>query len=84
MFIEVPKNCHKHVPMESGEKCLVEKSLVEKMAIQRKPGGKKAWSVLGKNGKKFGGLFLGLIHIKINDEVKLTCYFNHLISKCVL
>ena len=37
------------------------------MAVERKPGGKKAWC-----------LFLGLIHIKINDEVKLTDYFNQL------
>ena len=47
--------------------------------MERKPGGKKAWSVLEKMEKKPGVFFLGLIHIKINDEVKLTQYFNHLI-----
>ena len=61
----------------------MEKSLVEKMAVERKPGGKKAWSVLEKMEKKPGVFFLGLIHIKINDEVKLIHYFIHLISKCV-
>ena len=52
------------------------------MAVERKPGGKKAWSVLDKMEKK-PGVFLGLIHIKINDEVRLTHYFNHMILKCV-
>ena len=46
--------------------------------MERKPGGKKAWSVLKKNGKKPGVFFLGLIHIKIKDEAKLTYYFNQL------
>ena len=32
----------------------------------------------GKDGKKALCLFLGLKHIKINDEVKLTDYFNQL------
>ena len=36
---------------ESGKKSLVEKSLVEKMAVERKPGGKKALSVLEKMEK---------------------------------
>ena len=46
--------------------------------MERKPGGKKAWSVLEKMEKKSGVFFLGLIHIKINDEAKLTDYFNQL------
>ena len=51
------------------------------MAVERS--GKKAWwkeSLVwfGKDGKKPGVLFLGLIHIKINDEAKLTDYFNRL------
>ena len=46
--------------------------------VERKPGGKKAWSVLEKKEKKPGVFFLGLKHIKINDEVKLTDYFNRL------
>ena len=53
------------------------------MAVERKPGGKKAWSVLEKIGKKSGVFVLSLIRIKINDEVKLTHYLIHLISKCV-
>ena len=45
--------------------------------MERKPGGKKAWSVLEKMEKSLVS-FLGLIHIKINDEAKLTDYFNQL------
>ena len=45
--------------------------------MERKPGGKKAWSLLEEMEKAWG-LFLGLKHIKINDEVKLTDYFNRL------
>ena len=33
----------------------MEKSLVEKMAVEKKPGGKKAWSILEKMEKKPGG-----------------------------
>ena len=40
------------------------KSMVEKMAVERKPGGKKAWSIWKRWEKS------GFIHIKINDEVK--------------
>ena len=52
------------------------------MAVERS--GKKAWwkeslDCYGKDGKKPGVFFLGLIHIKINDEVKLTHYINYLI-----
>ena len=51
------------------------------MAVERS--GKKAWwreslVCFGKDGKKSWCLFLGLIHIKINDEAKLTDYFNQL------
>ena len=47
--------------------------------MERRPGGKKAWSVLEKMGKKAWCLFfLGLIHIKIKDKAKLTYYFNQL------
>ena len=46
--------------------------------MEKKPGGKKAWSVLEKMEKKPGVFFSGLIHIKINDEAKLTDYFNQL------
>ena len=61
-----------------GKKAWWKKSLVEKMAVERKPGlfwkrWKKAWCIF----------FLGLIHIKMNDEVKLTHYFIHLNTKCV-
>ena len=35
-----------------GEKAWWKKSLVEKMAMERKPGGKKPWSVLEKMEKK--------------------------------
>ena len=37
--------------------------------VERKPGGKKAWSFLEKMGKKPGALFSGLIHTKINDQI---------------
>ena len=47
--------------------------------MERKPGGKKASSVLEKMEKKPGVFFLGLIHFKINNEVKLIHYFNNLI-----
>ena len=69
-----------------GKKAWWKESLLEK-----KPGGKngsgKKWKenlVEGKPGlfwkrwKKALCLFLGLKHIKINDEVKLTDYFNRL------
>ena len=56
--------------------------------MEKKPGGKngsgkKAWwkeslVSFGKDGKKAWCLFLGLKHIKLNDEVKLTDYFNRL------
>ena len=71
----------------SNDKQIWGKSLVEK-----KPGGKngseKKWKespverkpgLVWKRWKKARCLFLGLIHVKINDEVKLTYYFNHLI-----
>ena len=53
---------------------------------EKKPGGKngsgKKWKEslvsFGKDGKKPGVFFLGWKHIKINDEVKLTDYFNRL------
>ena len=47
------------------------------MAVERR--GKKAWSVLEKMEKRLGVFFLGFMQIKINDEVKLAHYFNHLI-----
>ena len=42
--------------------------------MEKKPGGKKAWCVLEKMEKK-PCVFLGLIQMKINDEVKLTHSF---------
>ena len=68
---------------ESGKKAWWKKSLVEKMAVERKPGSKKAWSVLEKMKKSLVSFFRFDTYIKINDEVKLTHYFIHLISKCV-
>ena len=53
------------------------KSLVENMAVERKPG------LFWKRWKKAWCIFLGLIHIQFNDEVKLTHYFIHLNTKCV-
>ena len=43
------------------------KILVEKMVVERKPAGKKAWHVLKNVGKKAWS-FLFFIHIKSNDE----------------
>ena len=51
------------------------------MAVERrgkKPGGKKVWSLLEKMGKRTGVFFLGLKQIRLNDEVKLTDYFNRI------
>ena len=45
--------------------------------MEKKPGGKKAWSVLVKMEKSLVSC-LGLIHIKNNENVKLTDYFNRL------
>ena len=42
--------------------------------MEKKPGGKKAWCVLEKMDKSLV-FFLGLIQMKINDEVKLTHSF---------
>ena len=67
---------------ESGEKSLMEKKpggktgngkKWKKSLVERKPG------VFWKRWKKSLVFFLGLIHMKINDEVKLTHSFNHLI-----
>ena len=56
------------------------------MTPGKKPGGKKAWWKKWKwkeverkpGGKKAWCLFLGVIHVKIDDEVKLTDNFNQL------
>ena len=61
-------------PQESREK-----SLVEKKPGRKNGSGKKAWSVLEKMEKKPGVFFLRLMYIKINDEINLIHYFNHLI-----
>ena len=42
--------------------------------MERKPGRKKAWSVLEKMEKSLVSFFFSLIH----GEVKLTDYFNQL------
>ena len=47
------------------------------MAVERKPG------LFWKRWDKILVSFSCLMHIKINGEVKLTHYFNHLILKCV-
>ena len=60
-----------------------EKKLGIKNGSGKKPDGKKAWSVLERMENAWC-LFLRLIHNKINDEVKITHYFNHLILKMCL
>ena len=53
------------------------KSLVEKMTVERKPGGRKAWwkeslVCFEKHGKKAWCFFFFFFeHIKINDKVEL-------------
>ena len=57
IFVPKPEVCDNLCPLNPGKRGLVEKSLVEKMAVERKPGGKKAWSVLEKMEKKPGVFF---------------------------
>ena len=44
-------NMNPSVHMNPGKKAWWKKSLVEKMAVEKKPGGKKDWSILEKMEK---------------------------------